>query len=184
MVATRRCFILSLLLTSILQSTVAQTKSNNPAPLQYHSVRNINPTDSTFTDLEFLTKEIGDARVIFLGEPTHGEGNVSEAKARLIRFLHQRLGFATMAFESGFYEMHQAQQAIEAGQDVREALGQGVFGVWISTQEFQPTIDLIRTQKLRVAGFDPQLNNSDYTADLVDTISGKPVALIVSTTPL
>ena len=162
--------VLFLFLTGSLQGTVAQTKNRNLVPLQHHAVRSINPADSTFTDLEFLTKEIGEARVIFLGEPTHGEGNVSEAKARLIRFLHQRLGFTTVAFESGFYEMHQAQQAIDAGQNVREALGQGVFGVWTSTQEFQPTIDLIRTQKLRVAGFDPQLNNSDYTDELVDEL--------------
>jgi erythromycin esterase-like protein len=75
-----------------------------------HPIRNGSATDTSFADLEFLRQEIGSARIVFLGEPTHGEGNVFEAKARLVQFLQQRMGFTTLGMESGFYEMHKAQQ--------------------------------------------------------------------------
>ncbi|WP_165370414.1 erythromycin esterase family protein [Hymenobacter persicinus] len=133
-------------------------------------VRSLDPADEDFRDLEFLQQEIGDSRVVFLGEPTHGEGNVLIAKARLIRFLHQRMGFNTLAFESDFYALHKAQQVIDAGQDVRQALQQSLFPVWTQAREFEPTMRLIQTQKLRVAGFDPQVRAGSYSDNLVDEL--------------
>lgn len=168
MTTARFCLVIGLLLTAVLAH--AQIKPMAASVLNYHPVRTVDPTDTNFKDLEFLTKEIGDARVVFLGEPTHGEGNVTAAKGRFIQFLQQRMGFTTVAFESGFYEMHQAQRAIDAGKDARHALMQGIFGVWTDTREFQPTLDFLATGKMRVAGFDPQLSGGDYTDDLVDEL--------------
>ncbi len=168
MIISRFCLSIGLLLTVVLAH--AQTKPTAAPSLNYYPVCTIDPTDTDFKDLEFLTKEIGDAQVVFLGEPTHGEGNVTAAKGRLIRFLQQRMGFTTVAFESGFYEMHQAQRAIDAGKDARHALKQGIFGVWTDTREFQPTLDFLATGKMRVAGFDPQLSGGDYTDELVDEL--------------
>ena len=140
-----------------------------PAPLPTHTVRGISPADTDFRDLEFLSAEIGPARVLLLGEPTHGEGNVFEAKIRLIKFLQQRLGFTTLAFESGFYDLHKAQQALEAGSSAQEALGNSVFPVWTGTQEFQGVLPLVGKGGLRVAGFDSQLSG-EYSGDLVDDL--------------
>ena len=90
-------------------------RAQAPTLLPTHAVRSINPTDTDFQDLEFLKAEIGPARVVMLGEPSHGEGNVFEAKVRLVRYLREQMGFTTVAFESGFYDLHRAQQALEAG---------------------------------------------------------------------
>ncbi|MET4076842.1 erythromycin esterase family protein [Hymenobacter sp. UYCo722] len=141
-----------------------------PTPLPVHVVRSINPVDTDFRDLEFLKTEIGPARVVMLGEPSHGEGNVFEAKIRLLRYLHERLGFTTVAFESGFYDLHKAQQALEAGRPAQEAIGNSVFPVWTSTQEFQAVLPLIGKGGLRVAGFDPQLMSEGYSGDMVDDL--------------
>ena len=144
--------------------------SAQPAtPLLVHAVRSINPADADFRDLEFLAQEIGAARVVMLGEPTHGEGNVFEAKIRLLRFLQEKMGFTTVAFESGFYDLHRAQQALEAGKTAQEALGNSVFPVWTSTQEFQGLLPLVGKGKLRVAGFDPQLSG-EYGEALVEEL--------------
>ena len=134
-----------------------------------HAVRSIDPADTDFRDLEFLAQEIGAARVVMLGEPTHGEGNVFEAKIRLLRFLQEKMGFTTVAFESGFYDLHRAQQALEAGKTAQEALGNSVFPVWTSTQEFQGLLPLVGKGKLRVAGFDPQLSG-EYGEALVEEL--------------
>ncbi|GAA4364988.1 hypothetical protein GCM10023185_34920 [Hymenobacter saemangeumensis] len=139
------------------------------APLPIHPIRSISPSDSSFADLEFLTQEIGSARVVMLGEPTHGEGTVFEAKVRLMRFLQRRMGFTTVAFESGLYELDLAQRRIEAGTKVQEALESSVFGVWTGTREFQQVLPLLGRRGLRVAGFDYQLSGS-YQDELLDEL--------------
>src|SRR6476469_2576305 len=110
-------------LAGALLLATAFAHAQAPTPLPTHAVRSIAPTDTDFRDLEFLKAEIGPARVVMLGEPTHGEGNVFEAKIRLLRFLRERMGFTTVAFESGFYDLHKAQQALEAGRPAQEAIG-------------------------------------------------------------
>ncbi len=137
--------------------------------LRVHPIRSITATDTSFQDLEFLRQEIGLARVVMLGEPSHGEGNVFEAKVRLMRFLQQRMGFTTVAFESGFYELNKAQRQIEAGVPAREAIANSVFPVWTSTQEFQAVLPLLGKGRLRVAGFDSQLSGA-YQEELVEEL--------------
>ncbi|AMR27624.1 hypothetical protein A0257_11305 [Hymenobacter psoromatis] len=132
-------------------------------------LRSVSPADTTFAELEFLRAEIGGARVVFLGEPTHGEGNVLSAKARLVAYLQQRLGFTTLAMESGFFEMNKAQREIAAGKSVVKNLQSSVFPVWMGTQEFQAVVPLVGPDGLRVTGFDPQLSG-DYSDDLMDDL--------------
>ncbi|MCC2548912.1 erythromycin esterase family protein [Hymenobacter sp. BT175] len=140
-------------------SAAAQTAPARQLPT--HVVRSISPTDTSFADLEFLVREIRDARVVMLGEPTHGEGNVTEAKIRLIHFLKDRMGFTTVAFESGFYELDRVQRALEAGAPVAETVRAGVYPVWTATQEFQFLLPLLGKSGLRVAGFDSQLGGME-----------------------
>ncbi|WP_400193384.1 erythromycin esterase family protein [Hymenobacter sp. B81] len=132
-------------------------------------MRSIDPADENFADLEFLAQEIGGARVVMLGEPTHGEGNVFEAKARLLRYLQQRLGFTTLGFESGFYELDKAQRELQAGTHAREAIGRSVFGIWTGTREFQAVLPLLGPGRLNVMGFDAQLSG-DYQESLLEEL--------------
>ncbi len=156
-------------LVGLLLLAGAAAHAQAPTPLPTHAVRSINPTDTDFRDLEFLKAEIGPARVVMLGEPSHGEGNVFEAKIRLLRFLREQMGFTTVAFESGFYDLHKAQQALEAGTSAQEAIGNSVFPIWTRTQDFQAILPLVGKGGLRVAGFDPQLTG-EYSGDMTDDL--------------
>src|SRR5207247_514197 len=51
------------------------------------SIRTIDPDDDDFADLTALKKAVGDARIVQLGEQSHGDGATYYAKERLIRFL-------------------------------------------------------------------------------------------------
>src|SRR5580765_7760964 len=55
-------------------------------------LRSIDPNDDDFSDLTPVGKAIGDARLVWLGEQTHGDGATIHAKIRLIKYLHQKLG--------------------------------------------------------------------------------------------
>ena len=156
-------------LTGALLLVTVFASAQAPAFLPAHAVRTINPADTDFRDLEFLKAEIGPARVVMLGEPSHGEGNVFEAKIRLLRFLREQMGFTTVAFESGFYDLHKAQQELETGRSAQEALGNSVFPIWTGIQEFQAVLPLVGKAGLRVAGFDPQLSG-EYSGDMMDEL--------------
>jgi erythromycin esterase len=122
-------------------------------------VRTVNPDDVNWTDLEPLKAEIGDARIVMLGEQSHGDGTTFLAKARLIKFFHQEMGFDVLAFESGLFEMQKAWQLIQQGWDTHTAVGWSVYLIWTGSEQFQPLADYVdeaaaSPRPLELAGFD------------------------------
>ena len=91
------------------------------------------PKDVTVEDLSFLKEEIQDAQVVMLGEGSHFDGNMFEMKTKVIKYLYQEMGFKTMAFESGIYDVWKAQQEINAGENVKKAFLKSLFSIWTKT---------------------------------------------------
>ena len=60
------------------------------------------PTDDR--DLEFLAPLLAGRRIVQLGESSHGAAEFDEVKVRLVHFLHERLGYDVLAFESPLVE--------------------------------------------------------------------------------
>jgi erythromycin esterase len=128
-------------------------------------VRTLDPRDDDFADLEPLRRTLGRARIVMLGEQNHGDGTTFLAKTRLIRFLHEKMGFDVLVFESGLYDVSKAWEHLQAGEPAREAVPRGVFRVWTVSREVQPLIDYLGTQAkgphpLELAGEDCQLTVS------------------------
>jgi erythromycin esterase-like protein len=113
-----------------------QAQTSDPESLDSFLARTVVPLrslsagDDDFSDLEPLAEAIGAARIVQLGEQSHGAGASFEARVRLIKFLHQRMGFDVVIWESGLYEMRDVDAALRAGADVSVAAEQGIFPVW------------------------------------------------------
>jgi hypothetical protein len=98
-------------------------------------------------------------QVLLLGEKTHFDGNVFEMKTKIIQYLHQELGFNTIAFESGVYDVWMAQNEINKGTNVQQALKNSLFPIWSETNEFQSFVRFYDANKsnLKLFGFDNQI---------------------------
>ncbi|HWB93096.1 MAG TPA: hypothetical protein VG605_14635, partial [Puia sp.] len=96
-------------------------------------IRSIDANDTDFTDLAKLRSALGDARIVLLGEQTHGEGSTFQAKTRLIKFLHEKMGFDVLAFESGFYDCARIWENVEAGGRVPDEIGGSLFYMYASS---------------------------------------------------
>jgi erythromycin esterase len=124
-------------------------------------IRSVNAADEDFSDLEPLGKAIGSARVVQLGEPSHGAGTGFEAKVRLARFLHARLGFDVLVWESGLYDVRLTEASLRAGEDPQKAALRGIFSIWSASAEVKPLLDYVKTSQtttrpIEMAGFDLQ----------------------------
>jgi erythromycin esterase len=84
--------------------------------LREHAVplRTTEPTDD-FSDLMHLKEFIGDARVVSLGEASHGGREFFTLKHRLLRFLVKEMGFTLVGFEDGWAESMSARNYVENG---------------------------------------------------------------------
>lgn len=135
-------------------------------------VRSVDPADGAFADLQPLKDVLRDARVVLLGEQSHGEGTVFLAKTRMIAFLHQEMGFDVLAFESGLFDCAVAWERLRAGEAATAAVPRCVFPVWTRSAEVQPLIAYLGEQArgprpLELAGFDNQFTGSASRERLV-----------------
>jgi erythromycin esterase len=126
-----------------------------------HPIRSLGAAN--FSDLRFFAPLLANKRIVQLGESGHGVAEFSMAKVRLIRYLHEELGYEVIAFESSMYECDRAQKnvAVYAADELMRAC---IFGVWHSAEAL-PLFDYIKqTQSTKrpliLAGFDEQISTS------------------------
>jgi erythromycin esterase len=148
---TRGAILTMAFLTVIFTVQVlAQASTHNDGDprvtwLAAHAVplRSIDSADNDFHDLEPLRETLKGVRVVMLGEQSHGDGTTFLAKTRLIRFLHERMGFDVLAFESGFYDCPKAWDLLAHGEEARKAIPRGVFAIWTASRQVQPLLDYL-----------------------------------------
>jgi erythromycin esterase len=159
-------------------------------------VLNQNPNTWTDQDLRFID-EFSDARVIGLGEATHGTHEFFEAKHRIFRYLVENHGFNVYAFEADFGECVYINDAVQKGEtaSIRNLMTEKmIFWTW-KTKEVQHLLewmcsynqDKTEEDKIQYIGVDCQFNKynttllkeflaeagpaiSDYADDIIDSV--------------
>ena len=131
-------------------------------------VRSLALADDGFSDLEPLGRAMQGARVVLLGEQSHGDGASFLAKSRLIRYLHERMGFDVLIWEAGFFECRQMDEALRRGARFTEA-PRCLFPLWSQSRQVQPLLDYVveravSPRPLVMAGADPQITGPEVAA--------------------
>jgi erythromycin esterase len=128
-----------------------------------------------FDDLQRLKAVIGDARIVSLGEQTHGTREFFQMKHRLVEFLASEMGFTLFAIEANMPEAYLVNRYVLTGQgDPGELLKGMYFWTW-NTQE---VLDMIRWMRefnqsgrgrIEFLGFDMQFTRvaANVVRDLV-----------------
>lgn len=134
-------------------------------------------TSHKTSDLQFLKNVIGSRRLVQLGESGHGVREFDMAKVRLIRFLHEEMGFDVIAFESPQYECYRANQLMDVDPP-NITMGRCALSVWHTDEvlELFKYLDETRStsRPLILAGFDTQFTSigQQFSADvLYDVLS-------------
>ncbi len=113
-------------------------------------------------DFAFLKQYLKDVKIVALGEQSHGDGATIKAKIELIKFLHEKLDFDLIAFESSMFDCYRENQNfMEGKKSAKQAINSSVFPVWTKSRQFQELIEYLSEQRdsgepLRFCGFDAQ----------------------------
>lgn len=125
-------------------------------------------------DFIFLEEELKDVQIVMLGEHTHQDGNSFEVKTEIIKYLVEELGFNTIAFESGTFELWNAQKKINNGTPSNLAFQDALYSIWGKRNEFQSFCEYyeLNKNKLNLFGFDNQFSGTyspkEISANLFD----------------
>ncbi|MEO7308408.1 MAG: erythromycin esterase family protein [Ferruginibacter sp.] len=113
-------------------------------------------------DLKKLDSFIGDARIVGLGEFTHGSDEVFTMKHRLLEYLVKEKGFTIFSIEASMPEAYKLNDYIINGKgNAKELLGGMYFWTWY-TQEVLDMIEWMKqynytsSKKIYFTGFDMQ----------------------------
>lgn len=186
---------LSLLLTSC-------SKDNNPVtPKEYITPRPFDPdapkidplweswikihskeikslTSTDYSDLHFLDTLLQNKKIVQLGESAHGVSEFSAVKVRLIKYLHEQLGFNVVAFESSVFDCYYAN-ANKAKLGPDGMMQNSIFSVW-DTYEVEQLFKYIynirnTSSPLILAGIDiqPSSYGSQYRPEFLKNVFNK-----------
>ena len=95
-------------------------------------------------DLEFLRDLVGDARIVALGEDTHGTRDFFEMKARVLRFLVEEMNFDTFAIEATWPEARRLDRYVRTGEGDPEVLLSGLYFWTWNTESVLEMIEWMR----------------------------------------
>jgi hypothetical protein len=125
-----------------------------------------------FEDMQPLKKIVGDAKIVSLGEATHGTREFFQLKHRMLEFLATNMGFNIFSIEANMPEAYRLNDFVLNGRGDPARL---IKGMYFWTWDTQEVLDMILWMRefnksgkgrLQFSGFDMQTPN--VAAEIVD----------------
>ncbi|MGQ0640748.1 MAG: erythromycin esterase family protein [Gemmatimonadaceae bacterium] len=114
------------------------------------------------SDLELFRQIVGDARIVALGESTHGTREFFLVKHRLLDYLVRRLGFTAFAIEANQIAVETINRYVHGADGTARDAMRVMFRVW-NTDEMEQLVEWMRAYNaakpastLRFIGYDMQ----------------------------
>jgi erythromycin esterase len=152
--------IIVALLTFIANCCSSQIKDHvvdNTVPIKSADIN-----DTLYNDLLPLQQAIGNKRIVMLGEIYHGDGETFKLKSRIVRFLHEQMGFNVLVFESDFFALNQGYEFYKAGQILYDSLVYlSVFPVWTRCAQARALFYYTRESTERMHGQELVISGMD-----------------------
>ena len=171
-----RAALLGLLaLATVITLAMAATKNSSPSGdtaaltswMRTHAqpFATCEPSDS-LADLASLRSIAGDARIVALGEGTHGTREFFQLKHRMVQYLATEMGFNVFAIEANLPEAWRLNDYVLGGAgDVRALIAGMNFWTW-DTEEMVAMVEWMRRfnasgrGRIEFTGFDMQFPDS------------------------
>jgi erythromycin esterase len=137
------------------------TDQTEPSWLETHAIRlNSADPDATEPNLALIGEIIGDARIVGLGEATHGTAEFWQIRQKLSRYLVEEKGFTAILHEAPFPNSLYIDAYVTEGEgtalDAHQKLGYWRY------QEMQELIEWMRTYNVQHGGPIPLLHYYGY----------------------
>jgi erythromycin esterase len=112
-------------------------------------------------DLDRIGRALQGVDVVFLGESSHGDGGAHLARVRLVRYLHEQLGFDVIVWEAGTREAVAFDSLLGTSAPLGSIAATTLYPWWAPSAELRPMLEYIRSTRrtsrpLTFAGFDIQ----------------------------
>lgn len=152
------CFLFFLVVYHILVwGNFPRSTTFDISQFEIKKINSILPESTDSNDLNFLIPILKDKRIVLLGESTHFDESTFAAKTRLIKYLHEKLGFSLILFESGRFELEYNFKEIDSPVFFKKT----VWDFWADSPTFDKLLSIVQKtqnsfQPLKLSGFDFQ----------------------------
>jgi erythromycin esterase len=137
---------------------------------------------SSFADLQPLKAIIGEARLVSLGEATHGTHEFFQMKHRLVEFLVEEMGFTELAIEAYWPQADLINDYVHTGRgDIEELIAGLGYWPW-RTEEMRNLIEWMRDYNAR-RGEAPPISFSGFDMQNVKLALNMVVAYFETVAP-
>jgi erythromycin esterase len=166
---------------SVTPRTDAETARLVAAELKQRAVP-LAAADSDTGGLAAFGKAVGDARIVALGEATHGTREFYQLNHRLFEYLVRQKGFTVLAIEANWPEALAVDRYIKTGEgNPREALAGMNFWTWYTEE----TLDLVEWMRAynQAPGQHPTLTFTSYDMQFGHAAADKAVEYLKEYAP-